>query len=143
MSLSAFDQLYAEFEVAHTQRVTASRLTRRKRQARHRAVGAGRRYRYDLRDRLLMTLFWLRCYMTYEVLGFFYDLDKTNIEDNLKDVLATLDTMATFIFKRPNVERPKLGSPEAVMAAFPDIRLMVDGQRVTGPTVQSMELINN
>jgi hypothetical protein len=32
MSLSAFDQLYAEFEVAHAERLDASCVTRRKRQ---------------------------------------------------------------------------------------------------------------
>ncbi len=135
LSLSAFDQLYAEFEVAHAHRLTASRVTRRTRQARQRAVGAGRQYQYALRDRLLMTLFWLRCYMTYEVLGFFYDLDKTNIEDNLKDVLATLDTMTTFTFERPRAERTKLRSPQAVMTAFPDVRLVIDAkeQRVRRP----------
>jgi hypothetical protein len=135
MSLSAFDQLYAEFEVAHLQRRTTSGVTRRKRQVRQRAMGAGRRYQYDLRDRLLLTLFWLRCYMTYEVLGFFYDLDKTNVEDNLKDVLATLDTMTTFTFERPRQERTKLNSPQAVMTAFPDVRLVIDAkeQRVRRP----------
>jgi len=135
MSLSAFNQLYAEFEVAHVQRTSASGVTRRKRQRRQRAVGAGRRYRYDLRDRLLMTLFWLRCYMTYEVLGYFYELDKTNIENNLKDVLATLDTMTTFTFERPTAERVKLNSPQAVMTAFPDVRLVIDAkeQRIQRP----------
>ena len=135
MSLSAFSQLYAEFEVAHIQRTSASRVTRRKHQRRQRAVGAGRRYRYDLRDRLLMTLFWLRCYMTYEVLGYFYDLDKTNIEDNLHDVLATLDTLTTFTFERPSAERVKLSSPQAVMTTFPDVRLVIDAkeQRIQRP----------
>ena len=135
MSMSAFDQLYAEFEVAHAQRASTSGVTRRNRQKRQRAVGAGRRYRYDLRDRLLMTLFWLRCYMTYEVLGYFYDLDKTNIENNLKEVLATLDTMTAFTFERPTVERVKLNSPHAVMTAFPDVRLVIDAkeQRIQRP----------
>jgi hypothetical protein len=135
MSVSAFDQLYADFEVAHAQRLSASRVTRRKRQRRQRAVGAGRRYQYDLRDRLLMTLFWLRCYMTYEVLGYFYDLNKTTIEDNLKDVLATLDTMTTFTFERPAADRIKLNSPQAVMTAFPDVRLVIDAkeQRIQRP----------
>jgi hypothetical protein len=117
MSLSAFTQLYAEFEVAHVQRTRSSNVTRRQRQRRQRAVGAGRRYRYDLRDRLLMTLFWMRCYMTYEVLGYFYDLDKTNIENNLKDVLATLDTMTTFTFERRRTR--STGIAVAVMTAFP------------------------
>jgi hypothetical protein len=135
MSLSAFNQLYAEFEVAHVQRTTASGVTRRTRRVRQRAVGAGRRYQYDLRERLLMTLFWLRCYMTYEVLGFFYDLNKTTIEDNLKDVLATLDAMTTFTFERPRPERTKLNSPQAVMTVFPDVRLVIDAkeQRIRRP----------
>ena len=82
-----------------------------------------------------MTLFWLRCYMTYAVLGFFYELDKTNIEDNLKDVLATLDAMTTFTFERPRQERTKLNSPQAVMTAFPEVRLVIDAkeQRVRRP----------
>lgn len=64
MSLSAFDQLFAEFDVAHQQRLWQSTLTRRTKQPRQRGVGAGRKHRYDLRDRLLLTLLWLRVYMT-------------------------------------------------------------------------------
>ena len=52
-------------------------------------------------------------YMTYEVLGLFYDLDKTNVEDNLKDVLAPLDTLTTVFFERPLAERTRLNSPQA------------------------------
>ncbi|HKZ68673.1 MAG TPA: transposase family protein [Anaerolineales bacterium] len=135
MSLSAFDKFYAEFETAHEHRLNMLTVTKRRRQRRQRAVGAGRRYRYDLRDRLLMTLFWLRVYMTYEVLGFFYDLDKTNIEDNLKAVLMTLEQMTTFTFDRPDAERSKLRSPEAVMDAFPAVRLVIDAkeQRIQRP----------
>jgi hypothetical protein len=82
-----------------------------------------------------MTMFWLRAYMTYEVLGFFYELNKTNVEDNLKDVLATLDTMTTFTFEHPRAGHPKLNSPQAVMTAFPDVRLVIDAkeQRVQRP----------
>ena len=79
MPLVAFDKLYAEFEPIHHQRLRGAGLTRRTKTPRRRAVGAGRRHDHDLRDRLLMTLFWLRVYTTYEVLAFFYDLDMTNI----------------------------------------------------------------
>lgn len=135
MSLPDFEALYTEFETAHAQRVHASQTTRRTRKPRRRVAGAGRRHRYDLRDRLLMTLFWLRAYMTYEVLGFFYDLNKTNVEDNLKDILATLERMTTFTYERPRAERAKLRSPQAVMDAFPDVRLVIDAkeQRVRRP----------
>ncbi len=56
--------------------------------------------------------------LTYEVLGFFFSLNKTNVEDNLKDILATLETMTTFAFERPGPERQKLRSPQAVMDAL-------------------------
>ncbi len=65
-----------------------------------------------------MTLIWLRVYTTYEILGFFFGLNKTNVEDNLKDVLATLQSMSTFAFDALLPERPKLRSPHAVMDAF-------------------------
>lgn len=97
--------------------------------------GAGRKNKYDLRDRLLMTLFWLKAYTTYELLGFFYDLNKTNIEDNLKAILDTLESMTTFNFERPKANRKKLSSIEEVMDAFPEVRLVVDGkeQRIERP----------
>jgi hypothetical protein len=135
MRLPAFDQLFAEFEAAHAQRLAQSALTKKTRQPRQRALGAGRKHRYDLRDRLLLTLFFLRVYMTYEVLGFFFDLNKTNIEDILHDVLSTLETMATFALERPSAERQKLRSPAAVMDAFADVRLIVDAkeQRIQRP----------
>jgi hypothetical protein len=95
MSLSEFEDLHADFESVYTERQTALQHTRHHKSKRQRAVGAGLKHKYELRDRLLMTLFWLRAYMTYEVLGFFYNLDKTNIEDNLKDVLDTLEAMTT------------------------------------------------
>jgi Helix-turn-helix of DDE superfamily endonuclease len=89
-------------------------------------VGAGRKHKYALRDRLLMTLFWLRAYTTYEVLGSFYDLDKTAVEDNIKSVLGTLGTMTSFRFELPAAEVPKLRSVQEVIEAFPDLRLLLD-----------------
>jgi len=135
MSLSEFEELYAEFEVAHAGRLAGLQVTKRKRKPRQRTTGAGRKHRYALRDRLLMTLFWLRVYTTYEVIGFFYELNKTNVEDNLKDVLATLEVMTMFTFERPSGERKKLRSPQEVMDAFPEVRLVIDAkeQRIQRP----------
>ena len=137
MSLTEFDQLCLEFAEAHAQRLGEATLTCRTKTPRQRAVGAGAQHRYDLRDRLLLTLFWLRVYTTYEVLGFFYDLNKTNIEDNLKGVLATLERMTSFTFEKPKAERPKLRSPQAVMDAFPAVRLVIDAKEQRIPRPQS------
>jgi hypothetical protein len=135
MKLEAFDQLNAEFAIAYAERLANLTVTRRKGAPRQRAVGAGGKHRYDLRNRLLMTLFWLRVYTTYEVMGFFYEMNKTNIEDNLKDILATLAGMTTFTYDRPGAERKKLHSVAEVMDAFPDVRLVIDAkeQRIERP----------
>lgn len=129
-----FEQLYAEFEIAHTEWLEASPTIRGKKK-RQRAAGAGRKHKYDLRDRFLMTLFWLRAYTTYELLGFFYDLNKTNIEDNLNLMLAILTSMTRFNFERPKADRKKLSSVQEIMDAFPDVRLIIDAkeQRIERP----------
>src|SRR5215211_7202847 len=79
MSLAEFEQLYTEFKAAHRARKSHLQLTRRDKRRRKRMAGAGRKHTYALCDRLFMTLFWLRAYTTYEVLGAFYDLDKTTV----------------------------------------------------------------
>jgi len=63
MALDEFEQFYAEFEAAHTERLGTSPTIRGKKK-RQRVVGAGRKHKYDLRDRLLMSLFWLKAYTT-------------------------------------------------------------------------------
>ncbi len=57
MSLAEFDKFYAEFEQAHEERLQSSTTTRAGKKKRRRATGAGRKHKYDLRDRLLMTVF--------------------------------------------------------------------------------------
>ena len=81
MPLVEFDKFYAEFEKTYEERLQSSTTTRAGKKQRQRATGAGRKHKYDLRDRLLMTLFWLKAYTTYELLGFFYDLNK-NLSEN-------------------------------------------------------------
>ena len=130
-----FEALYADFAPAHEQRRRAATTTRRERRPRQRAVGAGGQYRHDLRTRLLIALFWARVYPSFEVLGFFFSLDKTNVHDIVTDIFATLATLAQFPYERPAADRKKLHSPAAVMDAFPDVRLVIDckEQRIRRP----------
>jgi hypothetical protein len=128
MSLAEFEKLYAEFELAHLGRMNALQYTQRHKLKRQRAVGAGRKHKFALRDRLLMTLFWMRAYTTYQVLGNFYGLDKTTVEDYLNHVICTLSTMASFNFEIPQADVPRLRSLQEVINAFPEILLIIDSQ---------------
>src|SRR5689334_10216100 len=96
MDPAAFDALAQQVDDADRARRAASTTTRRKGQPRRRAPGAGRRPALELRDRLLMTLFWLRAYPTYEVLGFLFGLHNGNACRNVADVLAILDSLTHF-----------------------------------------------
>jgi len=143
-SVAAFDALFVEFSPAHQDRLAASEVTRKRATLRQRRLGAGRKFRHDLRDRLLLALFWLRVYPTLEVLGFFFSLDKTSAEDNLKDILATLETMTAFALEHPDKTRRKLRTVQQVMDAFPDVAIVIDAkeqrlQRPKNPKTASRE----
>jgi hypothetical protein len=135
MTVAAFDDLFDEFEPAHLRRLSET-LTKRDGRPRKRAVGCGRSHSHSLRDRLLMALFWLRVYPTYEVLGFFLSLHKTNARLNVEEILDTLLAMTVFGFERPSNERPKLPTVRSVMDAFPEVALVIDAkeQRIRRPS---------
>ena len=126
LSPKEFDTLFADFQKEHARRLEEATHTKRGFRVRQRKSGAGHPFDHDLRDRLLMTLFWLRVYPTYELLGWFFGLDKSNAWHNVQDVLATLEQLASFPLERPDRQRQPQASPDEVFAAFPQIRLVVD-----------------
>jgi len=128
-----FEALYQEF-AAHYVKDRKHSLTR-KGQSRKRAAGAGAKFSQDGRTRLLMALVWLRTYPTYEVLAFLFSLNKGNAQRGVVDVLATLEAHTVFVCERPAEDRKKLRSVQAIMDAFPDVRLVIDAkeQRVQRP----------
>ena len=134
MNVDEFDHLYADFAPAHWERLQAS-PTKRHQKPRRKALGSGRLHKHTLQDRLLMALIWLRVYTTYEVLGYFFSLNKTNVEDNLKDILATLEILGQVSSTRPDPKQKKLRSAQAVMEAFPEVGLIIDAkeQRIQRP----------
>lgn len=129
-----FERLYVQVEDALTQQRQTD-TTRRGKQPRQRQPGAGRKYANDLRSRLVMTLFWLRVYPSYPVLAFFFSVDQSTICRNLQEIMEVLVTLTEFAFERPATERKKLGSTQAVMDAFPEVALVLDGkeQRLRRP----------
>jgi len=93
--------------------------------ARQRAVGAGRPAQHDARNRLLMAMIWLRIYPTYDVLGFLFDLDKSNICRNLKGVLAVLRERLGDEVTWPDQTRRRQ-KMEQFMQDFPEVAAIVD-----------------
>ncbi|MGA2701350.1 MAG: hypothetical protein ABSH35_09650 [Isosphaeraceae bacterium] len=72
-----------------------------------------------------MALVLLRIYLTSEVLGLLFALEKGNAWDNVLEALAALETVPVFPFERSTAERQKLGSVAAVIYAFLHRRLVI------------------
>jgi DDE superfamily endonuclease len=130
-----FDSLLPRFTQAEAEQRGRSSHTRQGNKPRERSPGAGRPHDNTDADRLLMALLWLRIYPTYEVLGFFFELHKRNAQLNVRNVLEVLDSLSDFPFDRPSKDRKKLRSAAEVMAAFPDVRFLIDAkeQRINKP----------
>jgi hypothetical protein len=122
MTRAEFDALAERFQRASDELRSP---TTRDGKARTRAAGAGHPHRHDACGRLRMALLWLRIYPTDEVLGFFFDLHKRNAQLNVRSALAVLDALDDFPRDRPGRDRPKLRSAAAVMAAFPQVRIII------------------
>jgi DDE superfamily endonuclease/Helix-turn-helix of DDE superfamily endonuclease len=133
MNRTDFEALYQDFASAYAQ--DRQNSPTRAGQPRKRAAGGGSQFSQEGRTRLLMTLVWLRVYPTYEVLAFFFGLHRGNAHKGVVEVLATLAAHTVFVCERPAAERKKLRSVQAVMDAFPDVRLIIDAkeQRIQRP----------
>ena len=121
LSVEEFDVLYDEL-AAKIDSYDESRLQRR---ARKRALGAGGQYQHDARNRLLMAMIWLRTYPTYEVLGFLFDLHKSNIGRNLETLLAVLRDALGDEIEWPDKTRRQRKMAD-FMQDFPDVAAIVD-----------------
>ncbi len=98
----------------------------RGRKPRRLASGVVHSRAHDERSRLLMALVLLRIYLTSEVLGLLFALEKGNAWDNVLEVVAALETVPVFPFERSTAERQKLGSVAAVIYAFLHGRLVIE-----------------
>lgn len=133
-----YTELYAGLVVAQRDRLVHSTVTKRTGAVRKRAFGGGRHHKLDGPTRLLMCLFWLRVYPTFEVLGFLFGLDTAQAFRNVHEVLLDLESVTDLPLDRPDRKgagRKALDSLDAVMEAYPDVALIIDAkeQRVRRP----------
>jgi len=120
-TVGAFEQLYDQLAGA-IETYEESRLNQRDRQ---RGIAAGGQYRHEVRDRLLLALIWLRVYPTYAVLGFIFELDKSNVCRNLKPVLAMLREQIGNEIVWPDKQQRQRKMAQ-FMQDFPEVAAIVD-----------------
>jgi hypothetical protein len=73
ISVQQFDYIFKEIESRYD-KYEIKRLSSRK-ERRERAVGAGRRFKLVVKDRVIMVLVYYRLYITYTLMEFLFGVD--------------------------------------------------------------------
>lgn len=123
ITLTEFDELSQKF-VSKWEQAEQKRLTRPQRR---RAIGAGRPYSLAVSELLLLTLVWLRLYLSLEALSFLFGIDKATASRNTRRVLLVLRQLGDETLGWP--EPPKRGQGqklEKVLHDYPDLLAIID-----------------
>ena len=129
VTVSEFGELYDKVQPLWLNN-EIERLSRRERK---RAIGGGRDYTLKLKERLLMTLVWLKLYLTVDALGFFFSVSGSTASRNTRNILPVLRQLGDETLGWP--EPPKRGQGkniEHALQEYPDLLAIVDAteQRV-------------
>ena len=94
---------------------------------RQRAMGGGCKPKFGLEGQLLVTLVWLRLYLTTEALGFLFGIDKATVSRYTRSILPVLRQVGESSLGWP--EPPKRGEGKSIGQArqeHPDLFAFVD-----------------
>jgi hypothetical protein len=113
MTIAEFEALVITFTLVF-QKYQATRKPNRKR-----AVGGGRSHTLKTAaERLFFILFYLKCYPTMDVAGFFFGVDKSRIQRWVKELLPLLEET---LGREVVLPARKINSVEEFMAQFPTV----------------------
>lgn len=118
-STRAFENLHAGVSEKY-EKYEAKRLYKKDRKIKQ---GSGRKFRHNLKDRLVIFLLYYRMYLTQELLMFIYGLDKSNISRNIK----YLEPLVRSCLPIPQkISRKKIGTMDELLARYPELKAFVD-----------------
>ena len=139
ISVDDFNDLYQRFEPAW---IAAEERRLKGRKERKRAVGAGRDYKLDCRDQLLMVLVWLRQYPTTAALGYLFGLSQPTASRNSRRVLTVLKDISQDEFRWPDPPKKYKGRTlSELRSVYPDTFAIIDAteQAVERPKNREQE----
>lgn len=100
----------------------AKRLGRKDRK---RAIGAGRQFKLDLVDRVLMLLIYYRLYITLCLTGFLFDLDQSNVHRNIQYVEPVIKACIPIPEKMTKKTR-RIRNMDELLELFPEMKCFID-----------------
>lgn len=110
--MKVLTEFYPAFENSRLQRIN-----------RKRAIGAGGKFKLPLPERVVMTLFFLRHYPTFALLGFLFGLHESNAYRNV-------EMMKEFIGRHlplpERVRKKRISSLGELLEEMPEVSLLID-----------------
>jgi hypothetical protein len=123
ITVPEFEELFERFEPAWV----AAEEKRLQRPGRQRAIGAGREYRLDNEDQLLMVLVWLRLYPTTATLGYLFGVSQPTASRNTQRVLQVLKEISKDEFEWPDPPKKYEGRTlSGLQQDYPDAFAIID-----------------
>jgi DDE superfamily endonuclease/Helix-turn-helix of DDE superfamily endonuclease len=136
LTVQEFEELLADLRP----RYEAARQEESVARPRRRAPGGGAKPRYALRERLLMTLVWLRLYLTCEAVGVLFAVDKSTVSRYTRPLLRLLRDHGQDTLGWPEEARALLDTAgEAGEADDTDDTDDMDGVAIIDATEQRVE----
>ena len=136
MSFQEFDLLFVKVEKAHPE-AERERLSKR---PRRRAIGAGRRFALDLRNRVLLLLFYYRTYATQDVVAEVFGVGQATASCSIEKV-APVVRQCIPIPARIHDSAKRASTLEELEEILPGLRCLIDAseQQVQRPKRKDME----
>lgn len=122
LSVQQFDDVYREIESKY-QKYEIKRLSYKRN--RERAVGAGRRFKLVVKDRVVMVLVYYRLYITYTLTEFLFDLNQSNVCRDIPKIEGLIRCCLPIPQKLYNVAK-RLKTKEELEQYFPGFMAFVD-----------------
>ena len=120
--LFLFDELVEDVEPLFIE-ADKARLERDDRQ---RAVGGGKAQELEIRDQILLTVVWLRCYPKQHVLGYLFDVSQATVSRVIKFVLPLLEASGRDTMRMPDPGRKRRRELNELLSDTPELAIVID-----------------
>lgn len=125
ISVQQFDDVYKEIESKY-EKYEIKRLSFKRKYKRERAIGAGRHFKLDIRNRVIMVLVYYRLYITYTLIEFLFGLNnQSNICRDIQKIEGRIRCCLPIPQKLYKVTR-RLKTKEEVEQYFSGFLAFVD-----------------
>ncbi len=121
LTVEEFDKLYS-FVNDNYKEYEKQRLSKKKR---IKSVGQGRKFKLIVKDRLLMLLVYYRLYTSYELVGYLFDLDRSNVYRDIK-YLELLVKRCIPIPEKIHKRTKKIGTLKELLEYYPEMKAFLD-----------------